>query len=245
MPWSPDAIEAHNQTQRRYYHGTQKHNMLPRDTRHVRRQFEHVLQAARATREDEILEVGCGMGRLTLPIARRGYRIEGLDLSPYLLGELEKARDPDLAIPLHCADIMAPPASMQGRFNVAVGFFVLHHFHDLAACFRGVRQVLKPGGRVVFLEPNAFNPLYYLQVLLTPGMTWEAEKGIARMRRDVLFHAMTSAGFVNMRIERYGFLPPFIANTGAGGRIEEVLEKFPLWRGLLPYQLFIAELPAS
>lgn len=31
---------------------------------------------------------------------------------------------------------------------------------------------------MAFLEPNAFNPLYYFQITLTPEMRWEGEKGI-------------------------------------------------------------------
>jgi len=34
----------------------------------------------------EVLDLCCGQGRLTVPLAQRGYRMAGLDLSEYLLG---------------------------------------------------------------------------------------------------------------------------------------------------------------
>ena len=102
-------------------------------------------------------------------------------------------------------------------------------------------RTVKPGGRIVFLEPNAFNPLYYAQIAVTPGMTWQGDKGVAQMRMPVVGGAMTRAGLKSPRVERFGFFPPFVANTSIGARLEEALERFPLWRPLLPFQVFRAE----
>ena len=54
--------------------------------------------------------------------------------------------------------------------------------------------MVKPGGRIVFLEPNPFNLLYYLQILFTPRMTWSGERGIPNMRKSLVFEAMHTAG---------------------------------------------------
>ena len=35
------------------------------------------------------LDIGCGMGKFTIPLASQAYQIDGLDISPYLLRELE------------------------------------------------------------------------------------------------------------------------------------------------------------
>ena len=73
-------------------------------------------------------------------------------------------------------------------------FFTLHHVHDIPACYRAMAQMVKPGGRIVFLEPNPFNLLYYLQILFTPRMTWSGERGIPNMRKSLVFEAMHTAG---------------------------------------------------
>ena len=47
--------------------------------------------AAQAVVEGEsILDVGCGTGRVTLPLAQAGHRVVALDRDPELLGELER-----------------------------------------------------------------------------------------------------------------------------------------------------------
>jgi SAM-dependent methyltransferase len=104
-----------------------------------------------------------------------------------------------------------------------------------------VARLLKPGGRVVFLEPNPYNPLYYVQIAMTPGMTWRGDRGILKMRRRVIFDALREAGFGHAELERFGFFPPFLADREMGARLEPPLERLSVLRGLLPFQLFRAE----
>jgi SAM-dependent methyltransferase len=180
------------------------------------------------------------MGRYSLPLMRRGIRFHGLDISERLIERLrEYSGDP--GVNLYCCDVVDCPAEMNDSFEAVVGFFTLHHLHDLRHSFRAMARVLRPGGTIVFLEPNAYNPLYYLQILATPGMSWKGDGGIVKMRRSVVFDAMSDAGLVNPSLHRFGFFPPFIANTAAGARSERVLEAFPPLRPLLPFQLFRAQ----
>ncbi len=231
----------HNEFQRAYFEGSVKRTMVPADSRYLRRQADELLRLAAVRSDERVLEVGCGMGRYTLLLARRGIRVEGLDLSPVLLDRLRAYGGGRPPVPLHCGDIEDPPAALLGCFDVVLGFFVLHHVKDLAKSFDGMVRLLKPGGRVVFLEPNPYNPLFYIQILATPGMTWRGDGGIVRMRRAVIFDALTRAGFSQPRMRRFGFFPPFLANARFGGRVESGLERFWLWRSLLPFQLFRAE----
>ena len=138
-------------------------------------------------------------------------------------------------------DIIDAPPEMNGKYDAVVGFFVLHHMHKLDLCFSAMKRVVKPGGIIAFLEPNAFNVLYYLQIMLTSTMTWEGDGGMALMRPGVIFPAMRSTGLTDCRLHRYGFFPPFITNTSWGIKLEKQLERFRLWRPLLPAALFQAK----
>ena len=62
-----------------------------------------------------------------------------------------------------------------------------------------MRQLVKPGGRVAFLEPNPLNPLYYIQMAVMPGMSWEGDGGIVRMRPRRVLGAMQAAGLTPRR----------------------------------------------
>lgn len=234
-------IAAHNLLQTQYFERTVKPTMVPQVARHTERQVDELLRFAQVGPEDRVLEVGCGMGRFTLPLARRGVRIEGLDLSPVLLERLRAYDGEGFDIPLHAGDVLDPPPELHGQFDVVLGFFVLHHLHSLPGSFEGMARLLRPGGRLVFLEPNALNVLFYIQVLITPGMSFQAESGLHRMRPGVVFPAMEAAGFRRPAVHRFGFFPPFIARTDWGARLEALLERVRLWRPLLPYQLFRGE----
>jgi len=231
----------HDRAQREYFERTVKETMVPRATPYLARQVEETLRFAQVSPSDRILEVGCGMGRYTLPLAERGCRVEGLDLSPVLLDRLQGYNRGRFQIPLHCCAIEDVPPDLSGAFDVILGFFVLHHFHELRRPFAAMAPLLKPGGRIVFLEPNPFNILYYLQILITPGMTWQGDGGVVHMRRHVVFSAMKKAGLEPRALSRFGFLPPFLRNRAWGSPVETFLEAFPLWRPALPFQLFGAD----
>jgi SAM-dependent methyltransferase len=231
-----DVVEEHNQVQLSYFGAAIKPTMVPVDTPYIRRHVQEMIRFAGITAADRVLEIGCGMGRYTIPLADAGIRIEGLDLSPFLLSRLSEYAG-DRTIPLHNADVWHPPADLHGKFDKVIGFFTLHHLHDLERCFESMAGLVKPGGRVVFLEPNAYNVLYYLQVMLSPGITWKGDRGIVDMRRGRVFPAMSHAGLQDLSIRRFGFFPPFIANRPWGQRIERVIERIA-WKTVLPFQLF-------
>ncbi len=237
-------IENHNKSQKDYFSKSIKSTMIPRVTPYVTRQVDRLVRCAEIREGDRVLDLGCGMGKYTLEMARRGIRVEGLDLSPFLLQKFREYDGGRFNVPLYESDMIRFPAELAGMFDVVVGFFVLHHVHDIDACFGACRDLLKPGGRLVFLEPNPYNLLYYVQIMMTPGMTWQGDGGLVRMRRGLMFRSMTQAGLTDMRIERFGFFPRFVTNWPVIGlKLETVFEWMPWWRWALPFQLFKARRP--
>ncbi len=235
-------LAEHNRRQRRYFERSVKRTMVPVDSPYLRRHVEEALRFGSISAGERVLEVGCGMGRYTLILAQRGVRVEGMELSPVLLDRLRGYNGGRFDIPLHCADAHHPPPELAGSFDIVLGFFVLHHLKDLDRFFVAMARLLRPGGRMVFLEPNAYNPLFYLQILITPGMTWQGDRGIVRMCPSPIFRAMDRAGLRQLAMTRFGFFPPFFANGRLGARLESALERVPLWRPLLPFQLFRGDL---
>jgi SAM-dependent methyltransferase len=236
-------IEEHNLSQIRYFEQPTQPNMVPTNSPYIQRHVDEVLRFAGISPGERVLEVGCGMGRYTFVLAQRGVEVEGLDLSPFLLRQLREYDSGRYNIPLHHADIFNHPPELEGRFEAVVGFFTLHHLHDLPQCFGAMRRLLKPGGRVVFLEPNPYNLLYYIQILTMPHMSWQGDKGIVHMRSGPIFRAMQIAGLHRPTMARFGFFPPFLTNQQWGSRVEAALERLPILRPFLPFQLFRGELP--
>ncbi len=241
QPLPDPTAREYNQNQRQYFEQTLKRTMIPMDTPYLRRHIDQVLRFAGYAPGERVLEVGCGMGRYTLILAARGVNVQGLDLSSVLLERLREFNAGRFYIPLYCADMDELPASLRGAFDLVLGFFTLHHVYDVNISFAAMARLLKPGGRIAFLEPNPLNPLYYFQILFTPRMTWRGERGLVRMRPHVIARAAELAGLKRVTWTRFGFFPPFLANRTWGSKLERVIERVPLWRAFLPFQIFKGE----
>ena len=231
-------IRDHNDQQKNYFEETAKPRMVPTGSPYTRRQVQQLIQFGALSPGENVLEVGCGMGRYTFLLAEYGLKVTGLDLSQVLLDRLDAYNNGRYAIPLYSADILNPPAPLLNQFDAVVGFFTLHHLHDIPRCIEAMQHLLKENGRMIFLEPNAFNPLYYVQITLTPGMTWKGDGGIVKMRPGYILPAMKQAGLAGTEVSQFGFFPPFITNTPIGAKAEQILERFPPWQRFLPFQLF-------
>ena len=241
------SAEEHNRYQRAYYERCERGTIRPTRSPYVLRHLEQVSAAADLRPGQEILEVGCGMGRHTLLLLERDFRVASCDLSPDLLGRLRKAA-PDRPLEIFCCDVAELPRHTTRRFDRVVGFFALHHFFDLREAFMGIASVLLPGGRVAFCEPNAYNPLFYLQIAVVPGMTWKGDGGVRRMRPSVVQKAMMQAGFADLRVHRFGFLPAFAADTKWGQALERGLERpaaRPQLQALHAFQIFSGTLASE
>ncbi len=235
----------HNATQLAYYAGAPKKTMTPVDTHYVRRHLDEFIQHAGISRDDKILEVGCGMGKFTLPLLKRGYNLTGLDISKVLLDQLVEHNKEDLPIDLIASDILDVPSQYAGQFDHVIGFFTLHHFLELDDYIEAMSKLVKPSGSIIFLEPNAFNPLYYIQILLSPTMSWAGDKGVAKMHAKNFRKSAKHLNLTNVSIYKYGFFPPFVVNTTIGRTFEALIEKLRIFRFFSAFQVVKMDRPAQ
>lgn len=230
---------AHNQHQRAYYQARRPASMLPVATPYATRHFDEAARASGLRPGERVLELGAGMGRFALQYARRGHPLVALELSPELAGVCSEALAPHPAASVVVGDALAPGPGLNNDFDLVAGFFFLHHLPDLDACFAAVKSCLVPGGRFVFVEPNPRNPLYYLQITLTPSMSWKSEGGLLDMRLGIIRRAAERAGFHFVTAEYYGALPRAPYDRLARLGWERWPEKITP-RGLRPFVIFTA-----
>ena len=233
--------EPHNRYQREYFENTERSRIALADTPYVLGHVERMIDAADLTTDRRILEVGSGLGKFTLPLAARGYQLTANDLSPHLLERLDHAAAG--RVQTLCCDIHDIERHVSTPFDCAIGFFVLHHLVDFERIFLAISRVMRPGGRIAFCEPVAWNPLYYLQILLTPGMRFAGEPSITSMRPGVILPALTRAGFIEVESRRYGYFPPFIKNRAWGARLEDWLDDSAVVPFPNAFQIFTARMP--
>jgi ubiquinone/menaquinone biosynthesis C-methylase UbiE len=100
-----------------------------------------------------ILELGCGTGRVTIPVARTGARVVGVDRSPEMLGHAVKRtrRIPSRARPAWLlGDIRHLPFRTSAHFDLVMApYGILQSLvreSDLKATLTSVHRVLARGG---------------------------------------------------------------------------------------------------
>ncbi|MCP3819624.1 class I SAM-dependent methyltransferase [Streptomyces sp. A3M-1-3] len=119
---------------------------------------EPLLEAARITGTDRVLDIGCGNGRITRLAARAGAYALGVDLSAPML---ERARVSAQAERLDNVGFAQGDAQVyafdSGAFDVAVSRFGVMFFADPVAAFANIGRALRPGGRLAFICPQDFS----------------------------------------------------------------------------------------
>jgi len=120
-------------------------------------------------RDGAALELGIGTGRIALPLAQRGVRVHGIDLSAAMVARL-RAKPGAEQIGLTIGDFAS--TTVEATFSVA--YLVANTIMNLTtqdeqvACFRNVAAHLEPGGCFVIevLVPGLRR--------LPPGETFQA-----------------------------------------------------------------------
>jgi ubiquinone/menaquinone biosynthesis C-methylase UbiE len=104
---------------------------------------------------ETLADVGCGIGddarTLAGRVAPHGAVI-GLDVSPEMVARANEASNPP-ELRFAVADAAALPLS-DGSCDAVRADRMLQHLEDPLAALREMRRVLKPGGRLVVVEPD-------------------------------------------------------------------------------------------
>jgi SAM-dependent methyltransferase len=135
-------------------------------------------------RGDAILELGCGPARVGRLLARRGWRVAGLDRSAAMLAYARaEAADEGVALDTFCADMtaFATGRTFAAAFNPLSSFRLLHRDEDVDAHLRCAAAALRPGGVYVldlaFLASDA-------APVLTTDEGWEMSRGGVTVRAE-------------------------------------------------------------
>ncbi|MCE1178788.1 MAG: class I SAM-dependent methyltransferase [Micrococcales bacterium] len=98
------------------------------------------------------LEFASGTGRVAVPLAARGVKVEGIELSPHMTAKLHQ-KVPTESIPVVEGDMATATAPHVGEYSVV--FLVFNTISNLRTqaeqveCFRNAARHLRPGGHFV------------------------------------------------------------------------------------------------
>lgn len=104
-----------------------------------------------------ILDLGCGRGRHSINLHKKGYQVTGIDLSEQAIATArQKAKTFDYDIEFKVRDMRDPlPETFDAIVNLFTTFGYFKSEEENAAVFDSVNQMLKPGGVFVFDYLNA------------------------------------------------------------------------------------------
>jgi demethylmenaquinone methyltransferase/2-methoxy-6-polyprenyl-1,4-benzoquinol methylase len=148
-----------------------------------------------------VLDLACGTGDLCTELQRNGYQPVGLDFSTGMLA----AATTDA--PLIQADILRLPVRDASVDGATCGF-ALRNVASLEALFAEVARVVRPGGRVAFLDAS------------------EPESPVMRAGHSLYFnHVVPIIGGLLSHREAYRYLPRSMAYLPPTSRMIAMLRE--------------------
>lgn len=153
------------------------------------------------------LDVGCGAGLLTEPLARMGANVTGVDAASELI---EAAGEHAAGQGLHIDYRAAAVEEIEGQFDLVTSLEVVEHVADPAAFVKALARRLAPGGLLILSTPNQTSWSKLLTITLAEGFgripkgTHDFAKFISPERMKVL---LADAGLRCVDFEGIGWNP--------------------------------------
>jgi 2-polyprenyl-3-methyl-5-hydroxy-6-metoxy-1,4-benzoquinol methylase len=116
-------------------------------------------------KSNQILDIGCGTGRHSIELAKRGYTVTGFDLSA---DQLAKARENSLKANVKVEFLQQDARSFNfnAKFNVAImlcegGFPLMETDEMNFTILQNAYKSIKPSGKFIFTTLNGLFPLFH------------------------------------------------------------------------------------
>ena len=204
------------------------------------RRAKFLVEVGKITSSTNALEIGCGTGLFTGKVSdMTKCNIIAIDISDDLL-KIAKEKQPTIDFRIGDAMNLDFP---ENKFDVIYGSSVLHHL-DMEKAYKEFYRVLKPGGRIIFAEPNMLNPQIFIQknVPFIKKYLGDSpdETAIVRWKTKKQLQII---GYTNVNIFAYDFLHPIVPAflTSFVQAVGTVIEKIPILKEIAGSVIIFAE----
>jgi 2-polyprenyl-3-methyl-5-hydroxy-6-metoxy-1,4-benzoquinol methylase len=180
----------------------------------------------------KILEIGCGTGYVSWYIAKKTtMQVLGSDLSELFIEQAKKKYIlPNLSF--ERLDFNEAANSVHNKFDYIIGNGILHHlYYHLDQALITMKNLLNAQGRMIFMEPNIYNP-YIFSIFRNRALRkWaRLEPDEMAFSKSFIKEKLENLGYTDITVQYKDFLLP-----GVPGFLIEpsilagnILEKTPL-----------------
>jgi len=147
------------------------HKLNPVRLKYIRDQIDQHWQWDECSRTPlegkTALDVGCGAGLLTEPLARLGANVTGIDASPEVIAVArDHAAASGLQIDYRAGDVQ----ELGGRFDLITAMEVIEHVAEPAAFVRALAKRLAANGLLILSTPNATGWSRLMMITIGEGL---------------------------------------------------------------------------
>ncbi len=137
------------------------------------RDFPTILEFLDPKPGERILDVGCGLGRLSSPLSRYGAEVTGIDISEYAIDQAKQLFADEERLEFICMDALG--MSYRGYFDKVLCYHLLEHLTlaDAGMLLKKIHDALKNGGVLALGVPvNDFTLYRRVIRFLFTGKQW-------------------------------------------------------------------------
>ena len=205
--------------------------LVPSTEIRMKRRAAYMISKMDPAKNGTVLEIGCGRGEVSYWIAENtNKQVVGSDLCvPFIDEARECYKLPNLSYEV--LDFHKPYHIQNRKFDYIVGNGILHHlYHQLDGALRTLNSLLNPGGKIVFIEPNIYNP--YCALIFNVSVM----RNLANLEPDEMAFSgsfikqkLNVAEFINIETVYKDFLLPGLPTWSVQPLIAvgDILERIP------------------
>ena len=144
-----------------------------------------------------LLDVGCGIGTISLELQKRGFEVYGIDFSSVAV---EKARSKGINA-VECDVDEAGFPFEDKHFDVVWGGDVVEHVFDPIFFLEETARVVKPTGKVLLSVPNGINLISRTYTFITGK---SPQSGVYRRLGQCKHHTLFSLELLEYMLNKAG-----------------------------------------